>query len=139
MVVRRWRAGYQEGPQPLDITLERTTGSGLIGNRAGFPVGRRGPENLLVQLAQRGRGQCRCPIRLQRPPASPSFGQRAHGGVGVGGKPGKHSRNRSRLESLLQVWGGGRAPCADPQPPDAAEGAWQWLSWWQPPPSWAGE
>lgn len=54
MVVRRWRAGYQEGPQPLDITLERTTGSGLIGNSAGFPVGRRGPENLLVQLAQRG-------------------------------------------------------------------------------------
>lgn len=56
-MVRRWRAGCQEGPQPLDITLEWditlecTTGSGLIGNSVGFPVGRRGPENLLVQLA----------------------------------------------------------------------------------------
>lgn len=56
------------------------------------------------------------------------------------GEPGKHSGNRSRsAESLLQVWGRGGAPCANPQPPDAAEGAWQWLSWWQPPPSWAGE
>lgn len=53
MVVRRWRVGYQEGPQPLAITLEHTTGSGFIGNSAGFPVGRRGPENLLVQLARR--------------------------------------------------------------------------------------
>lgn len=84
MVVRRWRAGCQEGPQPLDITLEHTTGSSLIGNSVGFPVGRRGPENLLVQLAWGGGGQCRCPIWFQGLPASPGSGQRAHG-VGRGG------------------------------------------------------
>lgn len=51
MVVRRGGgAGCQEGPQPLDITFGHTTGSSLIGNSVGFPVGRRGPENLLVQL-----------------------------------------------------------------------------------------
>lgn len=79
MMVRRWRAGCQEGPQPLDITLECTTGSGLIGNSVGFPVGRRGPENLLVQLAWGWGRQCRCPIRLQGVPASLGFSQRAHG------------------------------------------------------------